>query len=53
MEIIWSNVAADLVGLLISVGVIALVVFIFYKLVKRLIKFGIEYYFQMKKLNKD
>ena len=49
----WAELAADVTALLISVGVIALVVFIFYRLVKRLIKFGIEYYFQLKKLNKD
>ena len=49
----WAELAADVTALLISIGIIALVVFIFYKLVKRLIKFGIEYYFQLKKMNKD
>lgn len=53
MEILWSNIATDAVGILISAAIIALFIFIPYKLIKRLIKFGIEYYFQLKKLNKD
>lgn len=39
--------------ILISIAIYALVIYVVYRVAKELIKFGIEYYFQLKKLNKD
>lgn len=48
----WANRAADATILLIYVGIYGIIGFIIYKLAKRLIKYGIEYYFQLKELNR-
>ena len=49
----WADVTAELIISIIKLGLTALTIFIIYLVAKRLIKFGIEYYFQLKKLNKD
>lgn len=49
----WADVVAELMVAAIKLGLTALTIFIIYWVAKKLIKFGIEYYFQLKKLNKD
>lgn len=47
----WEAFAANLIVALVGLGIIAIITLIIYKLIKRLIKFGIEYYFYLKRTN--
>ena len=46
----WTGHMASLVDFAFQIGIYALVVFIAYTLVKKLIKYGIDYYFNMKSM---
>ena len=46
----WTGHMASLVVFAFQIGIYALVVFIAYTLVKKLIKYGIDYYFNMKSM---
>lgn len=48
-----AGLLGRIIGLVIGIAILALVVWIAYILIKKLIQFGIAEYFRIKKLNED